>query len=378
MSIAGGAGALLIGLVSLSLAACSATQPRPGTQPSPTPPSEAVPVEAGTPATARPAPAQGQQRARVSGSLVAQDGRQLLSGAVILISLDAAAPVVVPSEDVTIRPDGTFEFRNVAPGRYEVRARGITDLKGTALFAHARVTVDVSDLDNLTMRLAPGAILSGTIVVEKAQGTVPPAFEALLVRAPFADGTSFGDALTGQPEPGGAFSIRGLMPGNHVVRIEGLPDPWVLKSVMHHGQEIIDSGLDTEPRQRFIDLRVTITDVGTEVTGIVRDAVRHVGAGATVLVVPLSPQFWTSASRRLGVLRTDASGRFRIRGLPAGEYRVIAFASAADIDVFSRDLLRTVAATGVPLTLQSLESTVLDLELTPIEAASKPPREPVS
>ena len=110
------------------------------------------------------------------------------------------------------------------------------------------------------------------------------------------------------------------MAGAHILAVEGLPYPWVVKSVTYRGQDITDAGLDISGRQqRFDEVRVVITDVASEVSGIVRDAAGAAVPDATVLIVPLSETFWTRTGRRLGVLRTDAGGRYRVRGLPAGE-----------------------------------------------------------
>jgi hypothetical protein len=358
MSIGGGAGALLIGLVSLSTV-CG------GTLPPPAPPRTAQPAPA--PAAPQAAPL---GEARVSGRLLTHDGRQLLSGAVILRSIEDEPPAQVPSEDVTIAPDGTFEFRNVPPGQYEVRARGLTQPNSIGLFAKSRITVDGADAQKIVLTLVPGATAGGVVIVESRQSSKPPALDALLVRAPLTDGSSFGDALTGHPDAQRQFAIHGLMPGGHVIRLQGLQDPWVLKSVVLRGRDITDAGFEAESGERIRDLRVTITDVASELTGTVRDAQGQVSANATVLVVPLSPQSWTRSSRRLVVLRTDASGRYRIRGLPAGEYRAIASAALDEANAFRRDVLREVVATGVPLSLEPLQARVLDLQLIQIGPTS--------
>ena len=64
------------------------------------------------------------------------------------------------------------------------------------------------------------------------------------MRAPFSDGSSFGDAPTGEILANGSFIIRGLMSGSHIITVEGLPYPWVLKSVTYRGQDITDTGLE--------------------------------------------------------------------------------------------------------------------------------------
>lgn len=369
MSMAGGAHALLIGLACAAVATC-------GTR-------EAPVIEPANQAdrTDKPLANRGprlDQPSRLTGRLDARDGRQLLSAAVILISRDDDDAVALPGQDVRVRPDGTFEFRTVPPGRYEIRARGETDKNGPSLFATFRVIVEERDLKNLNLTLLPGASLSGMVIVERVHMARPPALDGIRVRAPMADGTSFGDAVPEEMRPGGEFAIRGLMPGSHVVRLDGLPDPWVLKSVVHRGRDITDAGVDAEPQQHFTEVRVTITDATTDVSGTVRDAEGNPGAAAIVVVAPLLPRFWSRTSRRLGVTRADALGRYRLRGLPSGEYRMLASAGLDENAAFDRTVLRGVAATGVPLTLGDLETHVLDLRLTRMDHGTPPEPEPHS
>src|SRR5262249_26889546 len=73
--------------------------------------------------------------ARVSGQLVTYDGKPLLSGSVIMSPLGGQGVPMVPPEDITMLPDGHFQFGHVVPGRYQIRARGQTDPAGAALFA---------------------------------------------------------------------------------------------------------------------------------------------------------------------------------------------------------------------------------------------------
>ena len=364
MSMASGAGALLIGVAGTALAACGGPLRAPLMQPG----NPAVRAAAGPEAVKQAgAIAPPDRPVRLAGRLDAHNGRPLLSGAVILISMEDGMnmPAPLPAQDVTIRADGTFEFRNVPPGRYEIRARGETEPDGTSLFGTFRVIADGRDIENANLALVPGARLSGKVIVERVHSQAAPGLDGVLVRAPLADGSSFGDAVTGQVRDGGAFAIRGLMEGSHVIRVEGLPESWVLKSVLYKGQDITDTGFESVPQQQFADVRVTITDAATDVSGTVRDAQGNPGGHAVIVIAPLSPQFWTRTSRRLAVLRSDAAGRYRIRGLPAGEYRVIASMDVDEAGALRPAVLRQVAATGAPLRLAALETRTLDLPLTP-------------
>ena len=293
--------------------------------------------------------------ARVAGTIRTQDGRQLVSGAVIMRPVHTEGLASVPSRDVTILPDGSFAFRNVPPGQYQIRARGDVNEPGPSLLATFRVRVEGRDLDNVEMRLVPGARIDGRLVVEAAHPQL-----ALFGR----DGLELVARAIG-------YEVGGLMTGSHVIRIEGLQGPWVLKSITWRGQDITDTGVEAESQQVFSDVIVTLTDRASEIAGFVQDGHGVAVADATVLIIPVSSQFWTKTSRRFRLLRSDAAGRYVIRGLPAGEYRAVASLELDDSEAYRRDLLQEVAEAGLPISLRDLASLKVDLPLT---ALSRLPR----
>jgi hypothetical protein len=291
--------------------------------------------------------------ARVSGQLTAFDGRQLLSGAVIMSPLEGEGVPMVPPEDISIQPDGRFSFGQVVPGRYQIRARGQTDAAGGALFAVFSTEVIGNDIDGIRMTLRPGAILDGSVILETRHGTKPPVMSTLRVRAPFVDGNSFGDALTGTVQADGSYAIRGIMTGAHQIALEGVPAPWVLKSVTLHGADITDLELDVAERQQFHDVRITITDAGSEVSGIVQNARDLPVANMGVMVFAKVPLFWMRTNRRMRMTYTDREGRFSVPGLPAGEYLAIASASIDQSDLGRPDRLHALQPLAVPFRLAS-------------------------
>jgi hypothetical protein len=271
----------------------------------------------------------GQPLARVSGRIAAADGRRLLSAAVMLTTVDDTSTAAVPPDDVTIFPDGRFTFGRVPPGSYQLRARAQSQDKGTAMFATFGLAVEGRDISNLTLVLEPGALLDGRLDVENRHRTTQPALSTLMVRAPLTDGSGYGDALTGAVQKDGSFVIRGLMPGTHHVNVDGLGDKWALKQVTLRGRDITDQPFDVAG-QAVRDVRVTIVDEVSELTGDVRDHQDRPAADIAVLIFSAAPQYWIRHGRRVRLVRTNADGRFDVRGLPPGAYLAIAAASIAD------------------------------------------------
>ena len=303
--------------------------------------------------------------ARVSGKIVTSDGAQLLSGALIMTPVGGGAPGPAAS-DVRMHPDGTFTFRNVAPGRYQIRARADTGADSVTRVATYMLVVNGHDIDNVTMSLLPGALVEGRVIVEAQRGSKRPSFSKIRVRAPFADGSSFGDAAGSTVGEDGGFRIGGLMPGPHAISIEGLEYPWTVKDVLWRGQDVTGVAMNLAAGQRLDNLRVTITDVATEVTGVVRGGTGQPIEGAVVLIIPVAPQFWNRASHRFAMVRTGPGGRYRVRGLPPGEYRAVASAELDEAEAYGRELLQKFVEIGDPLALDEPGPYVLDLALTSV------------
>jgi Carboxypeptidase regulatory-like domain len=289
--------------------------------------------------------------ARVSGQLVAYDGRELLSGTVIMSALEGEGVPMVPPDDISLEPDGRFAFGHVAPGRYQIRARAQTDPSAAALFAVFSTDVAGRDIEGIRMTLRPGALLDGRLTIDNRRGTKPPALSALRVRAPFTDGNSFGDALTGTVQADGAFALRGVMAGAHQIVIDGLQPPWVVKSVMLRGSDVTDLELTVHERDQMHGVRVTITDVAGDVSGVVQNTRNLPVADAAVLVFSRAPLFWMRTSRRMRVAYTDPQGRFTVPGLPAGEYLAVASPDIDESDLGRRDRLQALQAFAVPFRL---------------------------
>lgn len=289
--------------------------------------------------------------ARVDGQLLTHDGRQLLSGAIIMSPLEGEGVPIVPPEEPAIFPDGRFSFSGVSPGRYQIRARGITDPFGAALFAGFSVDVRGVDVTGVRMMLRPGAILEGTLAVENRRGSKPPVLSTLRIRAPFIDGDHFGDALTGTVQPDGTFALRGIMRGAHQLVLDGLAPPWVVKHITHRGTDITDLRLEFTEKDYRRDVRVTITDAGSEVTGIVQNARKLPVAHAGVLIFAKVPLFWMRTNRRMRIAYTDQDGRFSVAGLPAGEYVAVTSPSVDESDLGRRDRLEALQDEGVSFRL---------------------------
>ncbi len=270
--------------------------------------------------------------AHVSGVLQAPDTRVLVSGAVVLIPRDGMTLHRSASEDVEIRPDGRFIFRNVPPGSYQLRARAATDQSQVLLFGSFAVQVDADrTVPELIVTMAAGAVVDGQVEWIGTGAKAATTRSRLRVRAPFADGTSFGDALTGDVASDGTFRLKGVMTGSHFFLIEGLPEPWALTRVRVRGRDAVLQPIALHEGEHLSGVQLIVTPTVTEVSGAVADAGGGPVADALILLTPRGAVEWSRGDPRFRMARSDRAGRYRVRSLPPGAYRIAALIAVDEL-----------------------------------------------
>ncbi len=270
--------------------------------------------------------------ARISGKITSYDNQPLFSGAVVMspFRADRAASFTVTRVD--IRPDGNYEFFNVPPGRFIIRSRGETDAEGVTLFGSFTLNVEGRSAAGVDMTLTPGARVEGLIAWE-GKAPKPANVSEARVRAPMADGSMFGDALTGNITADDTFLIRGAMVGAHLLRVEGLPEPWHLKAVYFRGQDVTDIPLSFRAGDDIRSLRVVLTDQTTRLDGRVISSEGDDFESYRIVAFPVNALYWRPASRHIKLARPDREGRFSITGLPPAIYYLAVSRSVDESDL---------------------------------------------
>ncbi|MEW6323199.1 MAG: carboxypeptidase-like regulatory domain-containing protein [Acidobacteriota bacterium] len=303
--------------------------------------------------------------ARVAGRAVNAQGQPLARGMLMLLPADQLFMSVANVGNSMLRPDGTFQFNSVAPGRYELSIRPMGPSTPDSEFASIPVTVGTDDIDNLLVVTAVGARATGTIVTD--EGTLPP-FRSALVQI-FATPTTFDRRFAG----GGPAAIRddftfelsGLS-GRSLVRAGVEGSGWYLKAILHDGQDVTDTGLDFTPGATVDGLQVVLTQKVTELSGAVLDDRGRAVLDADVVVFAANPDRWTFQSRHVRTARPDQQGRYSIKNLPPGDdYLVVAVRDLEAGEFADPGFLQSVRDLGVRVTLGEGEMKVQDVRVVP-------------
>ena len=148
------------------------------------------------------------------------------------------------------------------------------------------------------------------------------------------------------------------------IALVGVPGgTWNVKAVRYRGIDITDTGLEVRPGEDVSDIEVVLTDQISSVSGLVTN-----GRGDTVkdywtVVFARDHDKWASG-RYIRTSRGDQDGRFKLTGLPATEYFVIAVESLDPSEVSDPEFLARLETRASRFSLGEGETKTLDLKLS--------------
>jgi hypothetical protein len=262
--------------------------------------------------------------ARLNGHVLNPDGTAVTSGNVAL-SIESGGGgrgnQIGMNYGGRIQWDGEFTIGNVPPGRYILRARG--DDSETPQYAAQPVTVSGQDVTDFTVMLAPSATISGLVSFNGAPGAAPD-LSQFRITAPATDQSDLGPQPNGRVGKDGAFVLSGVPPGAHLVRSAGAARGFILKSVTINGRDVTDVPVQVRPGESLANVAVVFTDQQNEINGTVTNEQGTPVPDYTILAFSTDPSLWRPLSRQIMTARPDQTGKYRIRGLPRGEYYLVA------------------------------------------------------
>jgi len=257
---------------------------------------------------------------RLSGHVTNPDGTATTAGNVNLVPDGSGrGGQIGQNYGGRIQWDGAFSIANVPPGRYILRAR--SGDSETPQFAMQPITLDGSDIDGLAVMLSGGATLTGTVVFNPGQSPAPDATQ-VRITAPSTDLSAFGPQPNARVDKDGRFTLSGVAAGTHLVRSNGNLRGWTLKSVTIAGRDVTDTPIEVRSGQSLSNVTIVFTDKINEISGTITTTTGVPMPDYTVLAFPTDPSLWRPQARQIATTRPDQTGKYRLRGLPPGEYYV--------------------------------------------------------
>jgi len=224
-----------------------------------------------------------------------------------------------------VRPDGTYQTGELAPGNYALTVQPMGN-RGDANAEVGRVDVAVNgeDVRDVLLVTGRGGIIRGRIVTD--DGSVPtfkPQQMRIFAQPEEPDRPMMG-VMPATVRDDWTFELTGL---SDRVRLRwGLDSNtggWSLKSALKDGRDFADTAADIGPGQVIDDVELVITSKLTELSGLVTDDRGQVVTDASVVIFPDDKARWTYGSRYLRTTRPDTNGKYTARLVPTDGYRAI-------------------------------------------------------
>ncbi len=325
---------------------------------------------------------------RVLNAITGQPGRNVHVS--IMARNGTVRSFISGDHDTTTDDQGYFHVRGVLPGSYIIsaewdveghgagtiitssREEGRTVVYGGRHYS-ARQPLEIggADLESVSLVIAPGVDVAGSVRTEGVLPKLPSETETTtqaggrsirisrsnemrVVLEP-TDDLNIGN-LVAQIKPDNTFVINNAPDETYRINVAGLPEGAYIKSARFAGQDVLEDGLAImRGRRGSLDLVIS-ANAGT-VSGTITDSDRKPFAGARVVLVPEG-----SRRKRPSLFRTataDQYGRFNLRSVPPGDYKVFAWDSMEAGAYQDAEFLRPFEDRGQPVRVnESSQSTV--------------------
>jgi hypothetical protein len=269
-----------------------------------------------------------------------------------------------------IGPDGSFSFDNVPPGEYRLRAQVSirqSELEPPAAYwASQPLSIAGQSMTGLTLTLLPSMSATGQVAFDGAAERPEPA-RIRISFLPTALSASEAEMEVGSAAarvgPDSRFTATGLAPGSYRVTASGAGAAWTLHSVLAGGQEVLDRPLEVRAGEDVGGIVVTFADRATSLSGVVQTGSGEAVPGLTVIVFPEDRRYWMPRSRRIDAVRPSSDGRYRITGLPAGDYRLATVIDPEPDRWFDPEFLGQLLSASIPIALGEGEQRTQDVRV---------------
>ena len=318
--------------------------------------------------------------AKITGVVINSEGRPVEGAMISAVPSRGLEGLPIMGGGGRTNKDGAFTLHNITPGDYTLQVRQMTVMTsslgnemtftsriggpgGDQEFGIQPVSVSGEDLSNVVITTSKGGTASGHVTFE---GTRPGNTNGVRVQAMSADmdGPMIGRGGMGSAiKPDGAFELKG-MAGVRMIRVNGIPPGWSLKSVQLNGTDVTDTGIDFKGGESATGIDIVLSSKNTEINGAVTQSDGSPVKDYTVVVFAEDSQKWTiPMTRWVTGTRPDQDGRFKVQNLPAGSYYAIAVDYIPQGEWGDPDLLERLRARATHVTLNEGGTETVDLKI---------------
>jgi hypothetical protein len=300
-----------------------------------------------------------------------------IRGSVLNVPAGSTAAITLQSEEFNMvlngaemHKDGSFEIRDVAPGAYTILAT--VDNAAVPMAARQSLQITSANVDGLRLAPQAGGTVRGRLRMEASGNAQPdPSQMFLLLRS--ADGEENGSGFFGTGDQlfstlahvngDGSFEWKNVPAGRYSVEISdvsAIPD-WYLKSAAAAGRDVLEAGVNVSGGATALDLIASMNGAAAE--GLVSNDKGEAVGDAIVVAVP-EPRLRNRPDRYRKAM-SDQSGRFSLRGLPAGDYTIYAWETVESEAYYNAEFLKGYEGQGKVVHLSEGERASLKIRSIP-------------
>jgi hypothetical protein len=247
--------------------------------------------------------------ARIKGRVSLGISGQVPRGARLFLARSGAP-------DTDLDAQGNFQIRGVVPGSYVLLASYDDDGKRYT----ARLPLEVSDsnIEGIDLKLQAPVEIRGRVIIEESRHETGEMVIELVPKTPEVslsqDSTEVKGDLT--------FKLNAGLE-QYDIGVYRLPEGFYLKSIRIGQQDITETGLDLTQGVPAEELILVLNPNGSIAEGSVKNAKAEAASGVMVTLIPDASH--RSLRRNYKTTTTDQNGRFIIKGVPPGEYKIYAW-----------------------------------------------------
>jgi Carboxypeptidase regulatory-like domain len=299
----------------------------------------------------------------VSGTAVSSQGVPL-AGESISLGVEIQGETFAAffgGSSVKISGDGSFAFRNVAPGEYHLTVR-FTPTDRPIEAANVIVNVAGGDVDGVSIVTSAAGGVTGRVSIEP--GTpFPIALTRLTARALPVDRDTqsrFGSPPdNGRVREDGTFELKTVI-GSSRLTVSPLPDGWAIRQIDQNGRDIATQPFDPQG-QTLEGANVVLTKRFPTLT-----AMHHDDKGAPTLegvfiLFPDEASGWAEDLRQVRTGRPGQNGAIVLKAIRPGAYLAAAVPSATASQWNDPEYLESLRAQAKPITLKENEPAQIDV-----------------
>jgi protocatechuate 3,4-dioxygenase beta subunit len=251
------------------------------------------------------------------------------------------------------KSDGSFEIANVVPGSYVLAAYWFDEGK----YYTGLENVDIAGSD-VEVALSIGA---GTAIPGRVRWEGKPSLEGDELQV-FLESETLQNwvGISARVGANQQFTLKDVNEGKYRVQTNGLSRDCYIKEVVYGDTRAKDDTISVS-KGGGAPLEITLSSRGARVEGAAVDHDGLPAPGAWVVAVPEEAQ--RGNSRLFKAQTTDQYGKFDLRGLPPGWYKVFSFTGVEAGEWEDPEFLKTQEAKGESVEVRDGDVKTLNLRL---------------